>query len=272
MGQQQSNINNYVRNNISTTATNNAVLNLEANSEVGVRIEQNITIKFVSKGIVTIKNFSVSQKTVANLKVISTLEEDIGIDFVNDLQAAVSNDIGSTLSATQGALGGVGTSNKANINQVVQNEMTSVIQNEINVNSVRNFFINLDTIQNNEFIVDADEGIIIENLTFDQDFQIQLVSEQMVGTVVDALFENKNVQEALNKLTAELETRQDGVNDVVDSVGEVLGKVMSGFFAPLIIVAVVIAIVVVIFIVLKQTKKPPAPPPAPPPPPPPPPS
>jgi len=247
MGQQQSNINNYVRNNISTTATNNAVLTLEANSEVGVRIEQNIKIRFITKGVATIKNANFSQKTIANLKVISTLEEDIGIDFVNDLQAAVSNDIGSTLSATQGALGGVGTSNQANINQVVQNEMTSVIQNEINVNSVRNFFINLDTIQNSEMIVEADEGIIVENLTFDQDFQIDLVSEQMVGTVVDALFENKNVQEALNKLTAELETRQNGVDDVVNSVGGVLGKIMSGFFAPLIIVAVVIAIVVVIF-------------------------
>ena len=88
----------------------------------------------------------------------------------------------------------------------------------------------------------------------------------MVQTVLNALYENRNVQKVANEVSQALTTRQDGAAEFIDSIGGVLGNIMSGFFAPLIIISVIIAIVVVVFLVIKQSNAKKAPPPPPPPP------
>jgi hypothetical protein len=267
MGGSQSSISQYVSTNISTRSTNNAIISLESNSETAVRVKQNIRIEIVGGGDVNIGTVRIDQTNVTDMRIISDLTQDIGIDFVNDLRTAIENDIDATLDSTQGVLGGTFQSLRADVNAVIKTNIKQIMENEINLDSVTNFFVNLDTIQDNVFYVTAGRNINIDKIEFTQNFQLDLVSEQMVQTVLNALYENSAVQKVANEVSQALTTRQDGGAEFLEGVGRVLGSVMSGFFAPLIIISVIIAIVVVVFLVIKQSNAKKAPPPPPPPPP-----
>jgi hypothetical protein len=266
MGGSQSSISQYVSTNISTRATNNAIISLESNSETAVRVKQNIRVEIVAGGDVNIGTVRIDQNNISEMRIISDLSQDIGIDFVNDIRTAIENDIDATLDSTQGVLGGTFQSLRADVNAVIKTEITNIMETEITLDSVTNFFVNLDTIQDNVFYVTAGNNINIDKIEFTQNFQLDLVSEQMVQTVLNALYENSNVQKVANEVSQKLTTRQDGAAEFIDSIGGVLGNIMSGIFAPLIIISVIVAIVVVVFLVIKQSNAKKAPPPPPPPP------
>ena len=144
MGGSQSSISQYVSTNISTRATNNAIISLETNSETAVRIKQNIRVELVAGGSVNIGTARIEQNNIAEMRIISDLTQDIGIDFVNDIRTAIENDIDATLDSTQGVLGGTFQSLRADVNAVIKTEITNIMETEITLDSVTNFFVNLD--------------------------------------------------------------------------------------------------------------------------------
>jgi hypothetical protein len=258
MGSDQSaSIDQFVRNSIVSKNTNQAVVNFETNSETIVTVKQSVKVRIKGENV-TISNTTIGNNATLDMKMITELTSEINLEFINALKTGVKNDLDATLENGLGALANPFGSQASNIRSTVQNEVTNIIENEIEINNIKSFFTNLQVNQENELIIEATGFVNIDNLTLNNNYQLELVSQQIMSDTISAVLENEAVNDVLTEEVAYLEQRADGVNDVVDSIGGVIGKIFSGLFAPLIIIAVIISIVVVVFLVLKKKKSNPA--------------
>lgn len=253
LSRQNASIDQFVRNSIVSKNTNKAILNFETSSETMVTVQQSVKLRIIGNDI-KISNIGLSNNAVLDMKLISDLAGEINLDFINELKTAVRNDLDSTLEQGLGFLGNPFGSQASAIRSTVQNEATNIIENEIEINNIKSFFTNLQVNQDNELIVQATGFVDAENITLDNNYQIELVSQQIMSDFMSAVLENEAVNDVMTSEVAYLEQRADGVNDVIDSVGGVFKNLFSGLFAPLIIIAVVIAVVVVVFLVIKNSK------------------
>lgn len=259
-GTQSSSINQYVRNNVSTTNTQNAILSLEANSETNVKIRQDITVTIRAGRNLNINGLTVTNTGVTDLRIISSLEEDISLEFVQKLQAAMETDLDSTVKQSTGFMSGLFPAQQANqINNTIHTELSSVLKTTMDVTSVRNFFVNINQIQNGVFLWEADKDVNVNDVVIDQNLQIVLVSEQMIGTVIDSMFRQEAIIEILNKVAAKSSQHQAGIDDVFREIGELLAKLFSGLVVPLIVFSVIVAMIIAAVIVLKKKKDVPPP-------------
>jgi hypothetical protein len=269
MGGNSSSLNQSVRNNIVSTATNSAVMKFANKNAANIGIATDIKVTIEAGGNVTIgSGFKVRNQVLAQMKLVNDIAKDIDLAFLTDLAQGVENDIDATLSATNGA-GAISVGNNQNLNVAVHNEMSSAIDNVVEIDNIAEIMTNMDIGASTEFIVRAGGDIVIgDDFEITTDVQLDLLASQTVNEVITLLMETQSVQDVMNDIASELEARNDGINDVVDSVGGVLSGLLAGLMAPLIIGVVGIMIVVIIVVVLRASKKKPEPPPAPPPPPP----
>lgn len=265
MGAQQSSIDNFVRNQITTSVTNEKLTNITSSVDVSVEIRSNVIVKIILEEDANIGDIDISNQAKVNMKMIQDLEGAIDEEISNDIAQGVANDVSNTLTATTGAFAvNLSEGQKNNVNTTILNEMNTQIKNLVTVDKLNSMVASVQLVNNTTFELTLGKRAQGKNITINADVQFDMVANQIVSDVITGIMKSKSVQELDNGIISEIESHIAGLDDVIEAVGNVLSGLLKGLLMPMIVGVVGILVVVIIVVVLKNAKKKPEPPAAPP--------
>lgn len=240
MGQRQSQeIDNFVRNNLNTTAITEVISNYATETNaVSTNVQAGDVLIRAPGGITG--NITFRQNIVSYIDMLQLVDQADKTQLTNDLQSAVSNSLENSLRRfTDGLAVFSNPTNQAIKNRVID-EIDTYVNQVINTNTLNSVLLNASNYQQGSLVIDTSQ--LTGDVDFTQEIQSDIIARNLVKQVIERAITNKSVQELLNLVESRAETEE--VSPITTAVKTLGSAGIGGIIT--IVIGVIIAIVAVI--------------------------
>lgn len=234
----------------STTALTNVIFNASSQylNENSIKVSAtNNNINQISFKGAIVKGgcgLAISQKIDATTAATGVLNQDQLADFSNKIQQAASQAVQQAASASSGALAlsqGNSATNVANL----QTNINTTINNTIMSKSTQDIMANaknLNIADLSGIVIDCEgePGKGVPGVTIDQNIASSVVAQNITQNIMKAITQNDAIQQAVQKTDQTATTHSAGLDDVIKSLGDLLGGLVSAALVPYVIGCIVI--------------------------------
>lgn len=198
-----------------------------------------LTIKCLKNCVVCDEGFSIDQKLVANMKVVTSVTQSQANQIANMLVADLDNKSSQTFKEVSGFLAGLGNAFKSTtVQTTLINRIKDVIRNEITVENIVQQVNQISVSQG------TDVELILGNngrfggkgkCRFTQDMIVESVSDAVINMAIENAAKDETLLRLVNDATQDAQIEARGLDDTIRAVWSGLGIIA--------VIAIVIGIV-----------------------------
>jgi len=222
---------NYVRNETNLSLAQRFVTNnlIQANS-------QSTNVQVIKIKIDTAIGCPINSSQTINStqKLVTTLNNNSNVQFSSELTNSLQSTVTANASMVNGFAAATG-GNSADVTNNVQNIIKEVVDQQLTNNNIMKTVQNSYNSQSQEVTM-----ILCQNspIIMDQNIISNVISENILTNVTQALMQNATISSLISYADQHASVHNQGLNDVIDSIGKALSSIIGAFTGPYALVAI----------------------------------
>ena len=221
MGQQQSQlIQNFINNNVNTTAIANVISNYATRTNAVTTNTQDLCVNIVATGDIDFGEggFTASQEIESLIDVQSMVDRADKDQLVNDLQRTLSTELKDSIERTTGGLDIFEIPANQQLRNDVINNLDSYVSQTINTQTLDEVLLSASNVQRGCYNFSAEN--IRGPVVITQRIQSNIMANNLVKQVMDRALENREVLELATRAEGQLVSENTAE---IPSLGGLLG-------------------------------------------------